>query len=196
MSVWIVSVTARPSQRTTDVRVHISTMSRVCLLLWSLILAACAAAEDERVPRAGDEGVFAAKVIWVTDGDSLRVMMRDQDTEIRVADVDAPERDQPYGWQSKLQLIDLVRDRDVLIVPRDVDRYGRVVAYVWVDDVNVNRELVSRGAAWFYPQYARNEALYGVEQQARDAKRGLWALPLQQRVEPWEWRKRANQRRK
>ena len=54
--------------------------------------------------------------------------------------------------------------------------------------------MVKRGAAWFYPEFARSEALYDVEQQARDAQRGLWALPLQDRIEPWEWRKRAARR--
>lgn len=149
-----------------------------------------------RPPRPGDEGVFSGAIVWVTDGDTLRVRVKDQDMEFRLADVDAPERDQPYGWKAKLELIDLVRDRQAVLVPRDVDRYGRVVAYLWVGDLNINRELVTRGAAWFYPQYAKDESLYYVEQQARDAQRGLWALPLADRVEPWEWRRRDDVPRK
>jgi endonuclease YncB( thermonuclease family) len=55
----------------------------------------------------------------------------------------------------------------------------------------VNAELVKRGAAWFYSEFAYSAALYDVEQEARTAKRGLWALPLKDRIEPWVWRKRA-----
>lgn len=141
-------------------------------------------------PRAGDEGVFDGLVIWVTDGDSMRVLVKGRDMEVRLADIDAPEREQPYAWNSKLELIDLVRDRHVVLVPRDVDQYGRVVAYVWLDNLDVNRELVKRGAAWFYPEYAEDESLYDVEKDARAANRGLWARPAKERMEPWEWRRR------
>jgi|GEM_PF-1257291 endonuclease YncB( thermonuclease family) len=146
-------------------------------------------------PRAGDEGVFDGPVTWVSDGDTLRVRVRGNEMDVRLADIDAPERDQPYGWEAKLALIDLVRGRHVVLVPRDVDQYGRIVAYVWVEDLDVNRELVKRGAAWFYPEYARSADLYDEEQRARDARVGLWGLPVNERVEPWEWRRQRREAR-
>lgn len=149
-----------------------------------------------RRPRAGDEGVFEGSLLWVTDGDSLRVSMRGRDSEIRLADVDAPEREQPYGWQAKLRLIDLVRDQDLLIVPRDVDQYGRIVAWVWAGNTLVNRELIASGAAWFFARYAEDDAFYHVERQAREARRGLWSLPVEKRKEPWVWRKEQQGRSK
>lgn len=142
------------------------------------------------VPKSGDEGVFDGPLAWVGDGDTLRVLVRGREMEVRLADIDAPERDQPYGWESKLQLIDLVRGQHIVLAPRDVDQYGRVVAYVWVGNLEINRELVKRGSAWFYPEYAASDALYEEEQHARTAKAGLWALPAGERVEPWEWRRR------
>lgn len=151
--------------------------------------------DPSRRPRAGEEGVFEGKLLWVTDGDSLRVLMRGRDSEIRLADVDAPEREQPHGWQAKLALIDLVRDQQLLIVPRDVDQYGRIVAWVWAGETLVNRALIESGAAWFYARYADDDTLYHVEQEARAARRGLWSLPLDKRKEPWVWRKEQQGRR-
>ena len=48
--------------------------------------------------------------------------------------------------------------------------------------------MVSRGAAWFYDEYSMSDALFHVENEARDAKRGLWKLPLKDRTEPWNER--------
>lgn len=144
-------------------------------------------------PLVGEEGVFSGPPKWVTDGDTLRVWVKGRHMEVRLADIDAPERDQPHGWQSKLQLIDLVRGQQIVLVPRDVDQYGRIVARVWAGDVDVNRELVKAGAAWFYPEYAEDESLYYEEQKARQSKLGLWALASEERIEPWEWRRRSRE---
>jgi endonuclease YncB( thermonuclease family) len=80
-----------------------------------------------------------------------------------------------------------------VIVPSDTDRYGRTVARVWVDDLDVNRELVRRGAVWFESEYAKDDALFREEQAARAAKKGLWANP---HIEPWIWRERRRESRK
>ena len=151
------------------------------------------ALQRSTVPKAGEEGILDGRLLWVTDGDSLRVLVKGRDMEVRLADIDAPERDQPHGWESKLQLIDLVRGKHIVFAPLDVDGYGRIVARVWAGEIDVNRELVKRGAAWFYPEYARDEELYLEEQRARDAKLGLWALPLEQRQEPWTWRRQGRE---
>jgi endonuclease YncB( thermonuclease family) len=145
-------------------------------------------------PRAGDEGVFYGPLVRVKDGDSLVAKVQGVAMEIRLAEIDAPELEQPYGRVAKQELASLASGQQLVIMPIDTDRYGRTVAHVWNGSTHVNAELVKRGAAWFYSEYASTEALYDVEQQARNAKRGLWALPLQDRLEPWEWRKGAHRR--
>jgi endonuclease YncB( thermonuclease family) len=145
-------------------------------------------------PRAGDEGVFFGPLVRVKDGDSLVVKVQGVAMDFRLAEIDAPELDQPYGRAAKQELLALVSGQQLVLVPLDTDRYGRTVAQVWNGTAHVNAELVKRGAAWFYSEFARSPDLYEVEQEARDAKRGLWALPLQDRIEPWEWRKRAARR--
>lgn len=72
---------------------------------------------------------------------------------------------------------------------RDIDRYQRTEAEIILPDGrNLNRELVRAGLAWWYQHYARRELILGdLEQEARAARRGLWADP--QPVPPWEWRK-------
>lgn len=175
--------------------------TRVVALV-ALLCFGLAAAKESRAPRfdaahpprAGDEGVFYGPLVRVKDGDSLIAKVQGVAMDFRLAEIDAPELDQPYGRAAKQELVALVSGRQLVIVPLDTDRYGRTVAQVWNGNTHVNAELVKRGAAWFYSEFAHTEALYEVEKEARAAKRGLWALPLQDRIEPWEWRKRAARR--
>jgi|SRR6185295_3215348 len=71
-----------------------------------------------------------------------------------------------------------------------LDKYGRTLADVLLPDgTNINHEMVKDGWCWWYRKYALGETiLEGLEKDAREAKRGLWADP--QPVPPWEWRKR------
>ena len=75
------------------------------------------------------------------------------------------------------------------VVPRDRDRYGRIVADVVPPDGRVlNDELVKARLAWWYRQHAQNiGTLPQFEAGAREAKRGLWSQPNP--VLPWEWRR-------
>jgi endonuclease YncB( thermonuclease family) len=183
-------------------------VAAIALLCFGLAAAAEPRAphfDPDHPPRAGDEGVFYGPLVRVKDGDSLVAKVQGVAMEIRLAEVDAPELDQPYGRTAKQELVSLASGRQLVIMPLDTDRYGRTVAHVWNGSAHLNAELVKRGAAWFYDratgvsrsreiprdsEYARSEALYDLEQQARNAKRGLWALGLKDRVEPWVWRER------
>jgi len=143
----------------------------------------------EPAPKEGDEGVFYGPVVHVTDGDTFDVKVQGVVMDFRLAEIDAPEHDQPYGKEARAELASLVAGKRVVLVPFDTDRYGRTVAFVWAGERCVNQQLVDRGAAWFYSQYSTNDYLFGFEEDARNNKRGLWALPLKDRIEPWVWRK-------
>jgi endonuclease YncB( thermonuclease family) len=140
-------------------------------------------------PKPGDEGVFHGPLLRVKDGDTLEAKVQGVAMEFRLAEIDAPELRQPYGERAKQALQKLAAGRYLVIMPFDTDRYGRTVAHVWAGSTHLNEALVRQGAAWFYDAYSRGDALYHVELSARDAKRGLWALPLKDRIEPWVWRR-------
>ena len=141
----------------------------------------------EQLPSLDSAGQFRGWVRWVFDGDSLQVLVGDRSVDVRIAQIDAPERDQPYGWSAALALIDLVRDREVRVQPADVDRYGRVVAHVFAADRDVGRELLTQGAVWCYARRPRSTGLCALERGARQAQRGLWGLAERERIPPWEW---------
>jgi len=130
------------------------------------------------------------KVVSITDGDTVKVLTADrQQIKVRLAEIDTPERKQPYGKKAKQVLSDLVFGKVVDLRPVTVDRYGRTVAHLFIGSLNVNKEMVRTGHAWVYRRYMKDKSLIDDEQYARSHKLGLWSLPADQRVEPWKWRK-------
>lgn len=131
--------------------------------------------------------VFDALVVFVTDGDSLMVSREGERIKIRLADIDAPEREQPWGKQSRTSLRELVGKRQVHIETKAVDQYGRLVAQVSFEGLDVNREQVGRGMAWSYSYRSADNPYQHSQDEARAAGRGLWSQSDPQ--PPWRWRK-------
>jgi len=132
---------------------------------------------------------LSGRVVGVIDGDTIDILIETNRTaRIRLAEIDAPEHDQPWGAKSKRALSDLVFGKAVTLRVATHDRYGRTVARLWVGDVDVNREMIRQGAAWAFVQYLTDHSLLQVEASARRNHLGLWSLPEPQRRPPWEWR--------
>jgi endonuclease YncB( thermonuclease family) len=68
-----------------------------------------------------------------------------------------------------------------------LDQYGRLLAHLNVKGLDVNAEQIRRGMAWEYSSFHSNKALIMLQNQARQAMRGLWKQGHP--VPPWEWRK-------
>lgn len=140
--------------------------------------------------RASDRTVLPGVVVGVVDGDTVDVKLQSGMIRIRLHAIDAPESAQPYGHDAKRALSTLVFGKSVDVEPYEQDRYDRLVARLWLGDMDVNAEMVKRGMAWTYRRYADDAAYCAYEHGARDLKRGLWSLPPEQRPAPWEWRQR------
>ena len=129
-------------------------------------------------------------VVGIADGDTFTLLTGDkQQVKVRLSEIDAPEKAQPFGTRSKQFLSDLIFSKDVLVVQDDIDRYGRLVGQVYVGNTHVNRKMVQEGYAWAYRQYLKDGTLLQDEQAAREAMRGIWSLPSTEQVPPWEWRR-------
>ena len=135
-----------------------------------------------------DTQTFQAVVINVSDGDSITVRSGDQNIKIRLAEIDAPERGQPWGTKSRQELAGLVAGKTVSITPQGQDRYDRIIAKVEVNGLDINRAMVQRGAAWAYDDYVSDLSITQLQAQARSERTGLWAMPAHERQPPWEYR--------
>lgn len=154
--------------------------ARYSALLAGLVLAAFAA----RLPAAEISGL----VVAVHDGDTITVRTAVATIHVRVAAIDAPELDQPFGQAARRFTDNLVYHQIVTLRTLGVDQYGRTLAFVLLPDGRVlERELLAAGYAWQYRFFSADGDLRALEEDARAARRGLWedVHPLP----PWGWRR-------
>lgn len=105
---------------------------------------------------------------------------------MRLADIDAPEKGQPFGARAKAALSTLVYSQEVRVIDRGSDRYGRTLGLVMGVTGEANEAMVRDGLAWVYRRYSSRADLLAAEAVAREERRGLWSLPSP--TPPWQWR--------
>jgi endonuclease YncB( thermonuclease family) len=153
------------------------------LALAALLFASAAACGPPAEP------VITGTVVAIHDGDTLSVLAAGRTVRVRLACIDAPEQGQAFGTRARQQLAEEAMRRTVRVEVVDHDSYGRAVGRVWVDGRLVNLELVRAGLAWHYTYHCPGDrALAAAEQEARAARRGLWAE--RDPLPPWQWRRR------
>ena len=153
-------------------------------LLAAAALGGCGADGDGE---ARDPAPLTGRVVRVTDGDTIRVRLASgREERVRYIGVDTPETAKPgtpaecYADRAAAYNATLVGDREVRLV-RDVeerDRYGRLLAYVYVGGTNVGAELVRRGYAvplTVPPNVRHADRFRRLAAEARRAGSGLWA---------------------
>lgn len=134
---------------------------------------------------------YSGTVTGVTDGDTIRVTTETGKKEkiVRLAEIDAPEKDQPWGDSATDHLTGLLLEKKVEIKERGKDRYGRIIGTVTLEDGRVlNDWLVMEGWAWWYQAYSKsNKVLEELQRHAQTFRHGLWSQS--DAIAPWDWRK-------
>lgn len=132
------------------------------------------------------------EVLSVADGDTLVLRCAGQALRVRLAQIDAPEYQQPYGRRARKELALLVQGQSVRLQEQGRDVYDRALGTVYVGELDVNREMVRRGYAWAYRRYLRDPQLLQDEAAAREQRLGLWNDPTPK--PPWQFRPPPQQR--
>ncbi len=144
--------------------------------VWTLITVHTVSAEELR-----------GKVVSIADGDTITVLDSAKvQHRVRLEGIDAPEKAQAFGSKSKDKLSELIGKNDVLVTWKEKDRYGRILGDVYVENRHINLEMIKEGMAWHYKQYSKSKELSAAEEQAKRAKKGLWAD--KEPVPPWDFR--------
>ena len=140
------------------------------------------------------------KIIRVYDGDTVKAFGHGIEIKVRLVGIDAPETSkkkkdpgQPYSQKAKKYLASMVLNKTVDIKGYGLDRYNRILGVIYLNNQNVNLEMVRAGLAEVYrgkpPRDLAMEPYLEAEKQARDVKKGMWSLGNNY-ISPKEWRKR------
>jgi micrococcal nuclease len=122
-------------------------------------------------------------VVRVIDGDTLDVRLPGGVERVRLIGIDAPERGECGAELATSFLVRVVDAGEVRLESdvNDRDQFGRLLRYVWVDDVFVNEALVEEGVAIarrYPPDVARAEELEAAQRRAQEDGAGLWSGDL------------------
>ena len=137
---------------------------------------------------------LAGNIVRVVDGDTVVLEAAGHRHRVRLAGIDAPERNQPWGETSTRELRRQVAGRAVVVDWYKKDRWGRLIGVVQLAGDDVNLHMIDRGLAWHFKRYAAEQhpadraAYAAAEDTARAERLGLWSDP--DPVPPWEWRER------
>lgn len=131
---------------------------------------------------------LSGKVISVIDGDTIKVKLADGSEErVRMTLIDTPETKhpkvgvQPLGEEASEFTTAQLTDQDVVLEldVQERDQYGRLLAYVWMNDTLFNEVLIEKGyarVAVFPPNTKYVDQFRGIEENAKEKGIGIWSI--------------------
>lgn len=148
-------------------------------LVFTVLLVACNPNPD----------TIIGEVVSVADGDTFTMKtLTGERIKVRLYGIDAPERGQDYGTKSRQLLNDLCYGKIVEVQVQDIDQYDRTLGTVYINELNVNEEMVRNGLAWYYSHFVEDSRLDSLEQQARSERLNIWSMDNP--IPPYEFRKK------
>ncbi len=166
-----------------DCRLTFRTLS-LCLYLLLVCVFSLQAKDQKRV---------VGKAVRILDGDTFELLTTTKQLiKIRLLDIDAPEKGQDYGQVSKKRLGELIFQKNVEVRYSQTDRNGRILGTIYVDNLQINLQMVKDGLAWHFLKYSHKKEFAEAEKKARSLRIGLWQGSSP--VEPWVFRQ--NSRKK
>jgi len=129
------------------------------------------------------------QVLRVIDGDTIEVSLKNKKETIRLIGIDAPETVDPrkpvqcFGKEASDKASVLLTGKTIILEPDSTqgerDKYGRLLRYVFLDGLNFNKLMISKGFAHEYTYqnnpYKYMEEFKNAEKKAREGKIGLWS---------------------
>ena len=155
-------------------------LRKLLLLILTALMTLCAADAQAKPLRT-----VTATIIKISDGDTVQAVTPEgTKLKLRLYGIDAPETPkgkipgEPFGNDARSYLATLIGQQTVRVEIRDIDRYRRMVAILWLGERNVNQEMISAGMAEAYGEYLKQPyrtPFLQAEQEAKAQGKGIWS---------------------
>ena len=168
-------------------------------IILTVIISGCSSVQSENLSLSKNQ-YYQLKEGSVYDGDTFRVIdPNGQELKLRVACIDAPEKKQALGIESRDYLRSLLakNPNKLIVVEKEREGYGRMVAEIFVptgkgdEEIPISGMMIKDGMAYYYAQYSKNcsdnaERYAQLEKEAQRSRLGVWKY---NGLKPWEYRK-------
>ena len=149
---------------------------KAIVLIIGLFLWGCPVSERAR------EITVSAQLIRVVSGQTIEVMIPQQDNQsrrIRIIGIDDPKpEDTLWNEQVKTRLRELIRDRRLTLELESdrTDRYNRILAHIWQNDILVSEQLAKEGYVLANTKYPNkySDRIFHAQEYARILNYGIW----------------------
>jgi micrococcal nuclease len=151
--------------------------------IWRIFLSA-STSDDLPAPEVDISQGERCELLYVVDGDTVAARCNGRKESIRLLRINTPERHEPGYREATEALKTLLGAEPIIVVPENPDaperdRFGRLLAYIFIADKNVNIEIVRQGWSRYWTKYGKGRYqldFKAAEQAARSKKVGLWAF--------------------
>jgi endonuclease YncB( thermonuclease family) len=143
---------------------------------------------------AASADTLTGRVVDIADGDTLTLLVGRQPYKIQIAAIDAPERYQTWGDQSRTNLSRLTLNRTAVVNCSRLERWDHQSCQVTVNGIDIGLQQIREGMAWWvrqdaHAQSAEDQSAYeSAELMAKMRRLGLWGATNP--VPPWTFRGR------
>lgn len=117
------------------------------------------------------------KAVRIIDGDTFET---ETGEKVRMIGINAPEISDIFGQEAKQYLSDLIYNKVVELqtdnISKNRDRYQRLLRYVIIDGIDINKKMISDGFAFAYLKYhfSKSNDYEQAQIQAKETNKGIW----------------------
>lgn len=151
-------------------------MSKLLIPTLSLMLSSAA------FPKEFPHTIKNVQLINCYDGDTCTFRDKGQKIKIRLYGVDAPEKNQEFGRESRDSLTNFIKASKTIDLKCTGKSYKRKVCEIIADGKSASEHQVLKGLAWDSPKYSKGQ-FSKLESEAKAKKIGLWSKDKQTRPE-------------
>lgn len=158
----------------------------ILIISISVLNILCESSTRKKIENSHSQNSNIGKVVGIIDGDTYDILLDGHKTvRIRMEGIDAPEKGMPFYKRAKRHLSDLCFGKNVRVEIKDTDKYGRMVAFGYLEDeTELSHEMLKAGLAWHFKKFNSDEDLAVLEAEARNFKRGIWSM--ERAMSPWD----------